>query len=74
MKKTRKTEDFCLSILGSKIAYSKALCNLIISLSENDGNLSVTALSENLHYFYQYSSIRDAIHHFSANPLESKGL
>ena len=43
-------------------------------MSENNGNQSVTALSENPHYLYQYSSIRDAIHHLSTNSQEAKGL
>ena len=43
-------------------------------MSENNGNQSVTALSENPHYFYQYSSIRDAIHNLSSNLLEEQAL
>ena len=58
----KKTEEFCRSLLGTKIGKIKALCNLIFALSSNIDVRSVTALSENKHYFYQYSSINDAIH------------
>jgi hypothetical protein len=57
----KKSEQFCQKILGLKIPKIKALCNLVLSLSSNKGGKSVVSLSENKHYYYEYSSITDAI-------------
>jgi len=57
----QKTEKFCRSILQIKVGRSKALANLVISLASQVAASSVTSLSLNPCYHYQYSSIRDAI-------------
>jgi len=59
---------FCQKLLSFFAKKSKAVVNLIVALSSNTGAKSVTELALNPVYFYQYSSISDAI----ANVFKSK--
>jgi len=54
-------EQFCHSILGKEIPLGKALVNLVTALSSETTNKSVTGLSLNPCYHYQYSSIGKSI-------------
>jgi len=67
----QKTEKFCHSILQTKVGRSKALANLVISLASQVAASSVTSLSLNPCYHYQYSSIRDAINFLHEEKKES---
>lgn len=59
--KKQSTETFCHSIVRLSVGKSKALANLVMALSSNDGSLSVTDLCRSACYHYQYSSICDSI-------------
>ena len=61
MRKNKRTESFCHSILQLGVGKSKALANLVMSLCSQPTAGSVTALSLSPCYHYQYSSIADAI-------------
>ena len=54
------TNQFCLEILNLELGSPRALANLVMALGSCKAD-SVTALSENPIFHYQYSSIRDAV-------------
>lgn len=54
-------EQFCHSILTKEISLGKALVNLVLAVSSNTDAGSVTELSLNPCYHYQYSSIGKSI-------------
>jgi hypothetical protein len=56
-----KNTNFCQKLLSFFAKNSKAIVNLIVALASNSGAKSVTELALNPLYFFQYSSICDAI-------------
>lgn len=66
----KQIEAFCSSIIGLEVEKSKALANLVMSLASDNGSNSVTELSKNACYHYQYSSICDSIHNLCRSTKE----
>lgn len=65
----KKINQFCLYILRSPVErHSRALANVVMALSSYASS-SVTGLSKSPLFFYQYSSISDAIKHFAYDEI-----
>ncbi len=70
VKKTNSNQ-YCLGILSLGIKHSKALANLVMSLSSSSSK-SVVGLSESPYYRYQYSSICDTISNLCTDEIGFK--